>query len=215
MVSKVLDLTPMILDPENKMGNDLTQIDVLLEAQKYLAVLQLYRTERRLRTEKLNSRENAWNECMIDLVECAKFHCYYFMSYYFAEAVRQAPEEGGIRQALHILVLLFSLRFLNLYSSRLLETGYCSPQQAEGMRDQIRKLYKDVRKNAVAYVDAFNLPDFVITTPLGCYDGDIYNKYFEYVKEGPGAIGKAPYFDELILPSLSKDLHSSKQTADH
>jgi len=39
-----------------------------------------------------------------------------------------------------------------------------------------------VRASAVPLVDAFNLSDFVVGSPFGRYDGDIYTHYFEKVK---------------------------------
>ena len=41
---------------------------------------------------------------------------------------------------------------------------------------------KAVRADAVPLVDAFNLSDFVVGSPFGRYDGDIYTHYFDKVR---------------------------------
>lgn len=38
---------------------------------------------------------------------------------------------------------------------------------------------REVRKRAILFTDALGIPDFVLKAPVGCYDGDIYRKYFE------------------------------------
>jgi hypothetical protein len=43
-----------------------------------------------------------------------------------------------------------------------------------------------VRSNAVALVDAFNLPDSILCSPFGASDGDVYNRYLQLVKSSPG-----------------------------
>lgn len=40
------------------------------------------------------------------------------------------------------------------------------------MHGLIRELCKEVRKQAVPLVDAFNIPDFILNSPLGRYDGN-------------------------------------------
>jgi acyl-CoA oxidase len=72
----------------------------------------------------------------------------------------------------------------------------------------IRKAFlaacKDLRKDAVPLVDAFNYPDFILKAPFGCYDGDIYNKYFKMVNDAPQTQvnGRAFYYEKEIKPML-------------
>lgn len=66
-------------------------------------------------------------------------------------------------------------------------------------------------------VDSFNLTDFIVGTPMGKYDGDVYRAYLARVKRAPEASqsvaeavsssgevapGRAPYFSRLIKPAL-------------
>lgn len=47
------------------------------------------------------------------------------------------------------------------------------------MRKGLLSLCRQVRPQAVLLTDALAIPDFVLKAPFGCYDGDIYRKYFE------------------------------------
>lgn len=68
------------------------------------------------------------------------------------------------------------------------------------MRRTVRSLLGEVRPHALPLVDAFNLPDFVIESPLGRADGDVYRALFEQVKNAAGASGVPEYFNQLIRP---------------
>lgn len=42
-----------------------------------------------------------------------------------------------------------------------------------------------IRPNAVAIVDAFEIPDKILGSALGVYDGNVYEKIFEEAMKSP------------------------------
>lgn len=42
-----------------------------------------------------------------------------------------------------------------------------------------------IRPNAVSIVDAFAIPDVLLGSPLGAYDGNVYEKLYEEAKKSP------------------------------
>ena len=58
-----------------------------------------------------------------------------------------------------------------------------SRRQVELVDAKLYELLADVRNNAVALVDAFDIPDFVLNSALGRYDGNVYEALFEYAKQ--------------------------------
>ena len=52
-------------------------------------------------------------------------------------------------------------------------------------------------------VDAFNLSDYIVNTPLGCREGDIYVKFFDKVKS-LNPQGKHKYFERTIKPLFTR-----------
>lgn len=59
-------------------------------------------------------------------------------------------------------------------------------------------LCAEVRKNVVAYTDAFQFSDLMLNSSLGKYDGDVYENYYNTVKTlNPPENHKAPYSAEF------------------
>ena len=46
-------------------------------------------------------------------------------------------------------------------------------------------LLKEVRKEAVPLVDAFDIPDGMLNSVLGRYDGDVYTHLYEWAQKAP------------------------------
>jgi acyl-CoA oxidase len=49
-------------------------------------------------------------------------------------------------------------------------------------------------------MDAFNYPDWLLKAPIGCYDGDVYRKYLDVVKNAPNGLGVPRYWKKYIAP---------------
>jgi acyl-CoA oxidase len=174
------------------------QIEELLKAHEYVAVKLLVETEKRLHYLRIqhSSKTKAWQECTIDLVTTAKAHCNYFINHCFVEAVKEAPEP--LKGILSHVCLLHSLVSIQQNLATLLRESYLKSFHVDLIQNKIRELYRITREQAVSLVDSFNIPDVVLNSPLGRYDGDIYESYFKVVKEAPNAIGIPSYHYELI-----------------
>jgi len=70
----------------------------------------------------------------------------------------------------------------------------------------VNDLCRSLRKDAVPLVDSFNYSDYLINSPLGRYDGDIYRTYLKQVQSAhePGAV--PTYFAKHIHPLLHQKL---------
>ncbi len=76
--------------------------------------------------------------------------------------------------------------------------------QMDWIRAQVNTLCKDVRRHAIPLTDAFHFTDYVLNSPLGRYDGNMYEHYFRKVQEAhpPGQV--PPYFQQEIYPLLHR-----------
>lgn len=81
------------------------------------------------------------------------------------------------------ILFLPILLFLCLLPS--LKDGYLSPSQLSLAKQQLYFLLKEVRKEAVPLVDAFDLPDEILNSVLGRYDGDVYTHLYEWAQKAP------------------------------
>ncbi len=60
-----------------------------------------------------------------------------------------------------------------------------SPEQVSLARKQVYLLFKDVRREAIPLVDAFDYPDKLLCSALGRYDGDVYNHLYQWAQKAP------------------------------
>ena len=72
-----------------------------------------------------------------------------------------------------------------------------SSDQVSMCREQLYSLLKTVRREAVALVDAFDIPDHVLNSVLGRYDGDVYTHLLDWAKKAPR--NKKPVSDCVSL----------------
>lgn len=74
------------------------------------------------------------------------------------------------------------------------------------IRAAVSELAKEVRKDAIPLTDAFNLSDYMVNSPLGRHDGNVYESYFDMINKAhkPGAVPS--YFPTEIYPLLHKSM---------
>ena len=56
----------------------------------------------------------------------------------------------------------------------------------------------------VPLVDSFALSDHIINSPLGKWDGSVYESYFAQVQTSNPPLKEHPYFNRLIKPLLER-----------
>jgi acyl-CoA oxidase len=116
------------------------------------------------------------------------------------ELSRQSPP---IYPVLKKLMDLFALYQIQKMSDHFLEHKYFDAETLKTIRRTVLQLCREIRNDAVALVDSFNMPDWIIKSPLGRYDGNIYEAYFDMVvKHNP--VGRPPYWESDIKPMTSK-----------
>lgn len=54
-------------------------------------------------------------------------------------------------------------------------------------------------------IDSFALSDHIVNSPLGRYDGAIYEAYFAQVQASNPLPKEHPYFERLIRPLLERE----------
>jgi len=183
--------------------NDLLDSHLQLKVLRRLSSRLVMKANRRIQSEtsKGRNKSEAWNNCMVDLVHCAKVHCDYYVLQCFVDAIRQIKEDAnGCHVILKKLCDLHAMTTFDYYGNFLLEDRYFGARHIAFVRENIRSLCREIRKDAVPLVDSFNFPDFALCSPLGRYDGQVYKHYMEIVKKAPAAIGRPFYWENIIKP---------------
>src|SRR5579862_7439899 len=83
------------------------------------------------------------------------------------------------------LYRLFSLHTISQDGAEFFASGYLSTRQYELVKQEVMTLLAEIRPNAVALVDAFKFPDYLLNSSLGRYDGKVYEDMTERASREP------------------------------
>ncbi len=80
----------------------------------------------------------------------------------------------SVRAVLRHLCDLFTIYHIRKALATLLEDGYITGTQARLISSTLSQCCRDVRTQAIPLVDAFHYSDDLVRSPLGRYDGNVY-----------------------------------------
>ncbi|AJS05516.1 Pox1p [Saccharomyces cerevisiae YJM1400] len=142
------------------------------------------------------------------LVLVSKFHALRCMlkTYYDKLNSRDSHISDEItKESMWNVYKLFSLYFIDKHSGEFQQFKIFTPDQiSKVVQPQLLALLPIVRKDCIGLTDSFELPDAMLNSPIGYFDGDIYHNYFNEVcrnnpVEADGA-GKPSY--HALLSSM-------------
>lgn len=150
-----------------------------------------------------SSVEQAHEECSAARLYAAKIHSFGYLFRQFVKGISTAPP--SLRPSLDQLCTLYGLYTIVENSGAFLHSGHLTPTQVDWVRANVDALCQSVRSQAVLLVDSFNYSDYIINSPLGRYDGDVYERYYDQVKRA-NPPGPHPYFDKIVKPLLTRQV---------
>ncbi|KAI8979991.1 acyl-CoA dehydrogenase/oxidase C-terminal [Pilobolus umbonatus] len=153
------------------------------------------------------STDDAYEHCSQSRLYAAKLHSFNYLFNRFADGVFKVS--GNIHDILSRICLLYGLYSIEENAGAFLQYEYFTPSQIEFIRSSVNALCKEVRDQAIPLVDSFNLSDYIINSPLGRKDGNVYIHYFDHVKRS-NPQGPHPYFDRLIKPLVHRSTESDE-----
>ena len=140
------------------------------------------------------SKDAAWNRHGTELIRASRAHIEHFVLRCFhskLERLRASPSSCP-KPALLQLERLASLYALTAIESptsggsvHFFEDGYISSRQLVDIRLDIHQLLTVLLPDAVTLTDAWDFPDGTLQSALGCYDGNVYERMMEWVKQLP------------------------------
>ncbi|XP_005387343.1 PREDICTED: peroxisomal acyl-coenzyme A oxidase 2 [Chinchilla lanigera] len=148
-------------------------------------------------------RHEAWNQTSVLLLQAAKAHCYYLTVKSFKEALEKLDNEPAIQQVLKRLCDLFALHGILTDSGNFLYDGFLSGPQVDMVRTAYLDLLPLIRKDAVLLTDAFDFTDQCLNSALGCYDGNVYERLFQWAQMSPSNNSQEkPAYEKYIRPLI-------------
>uniref|UniRef100_A0A669EM32 Acyl-coenzyme A oxidase n=1 Tax=Oreochromis niloticus TaxID=8128 RepID=A0A669EM32_ORENI len=172
--------------------NDLTS---LTEVYKLRAAILVELAAKSIQQElqRRKSQEDAWNNSAIDLVRASDAHCHYVVVKLFTDKLGEVADTA-VHSVLSTLALLYTLYGITKNSGDFLQISI-----------RIKELLAQLRPNAVALVDAFDIHDKKLNSVLGRYDGNVYEHMFEWARKSPlNATEVHESFHKYLKPLRSK-----------
>lgn len=187
-------------DPTKKLS-----LDEIKEAALWLALCLVKEaaSELQAETQKRGSVDEAWNACQLKLISASKAHFMYTVINMLQDVLKgELPNALGVTDSEVLPVLtqvveLFALRHVQESLGVFYENNYFPTTRGSLIQHQISDLYASIRPYVARLVDAWDYHDNSLESPLGRFDGDVYEHYFKAVNELPQDI-KPEYWKEFL-----------------
>ncbi|XP_075401160.1 peroxisomal acyl-coenzyme A oxidase 3-like [Tenrec ecaudatus] len=199
-----LDAYPALLEQRfcSPILQDSWDPEVGLAAYRWLVCYLLHESDRKLRQEKIagSSDFDARNNAQV-------YHCrplaLAFMeltvAQRFHDFTQQPDVPPSLRGVLGRLSALYTVWSLSSHMATLYQGGYFSGELVGTvMQTAIVNLCSQLKDDAIALVDVLAPPDFVLDSPIGRADGQLYQNLWSAVLQGSGVLERAPWWPELI-----------------
>ncbi|XP_061864095.1 peroxisomal acyl-coenzyme A oxidase 2 isoform X2 [Colius striatus] len=191
-----------------KNKSDFLCSDIYTEAYQHMAARLIISTAAKLQdlTQSGVKKHDAWNLCTVQLAQAAKAHCHYITVKNFAETVEKLKTEAGIQKIMKHLCDLFALHGIFSNAGVFLHDGYISGPQMDMVTSSYLDLLAVIRKDAVPLVDAFDFTDKTLNSALGSYDGQVYQRLYEWAQKSPTNTQMNPAYKRYLKPLLHNRL---------
>ncbi|XP_045386683.1 LOW QUALITY PROTEIN: peroxisomal acyl-coenzyme A oxidase 2 [Lemur catta] len=153
-------------------------------------------------TQSGADQHEAWNQTTVIHLQAAKAHCYYTSVKSFSDALQKLEDEPAIQQVLKRLCHLHALHGILTNSGDFLHDGFLSGAQVDMARTAYLDLLLLIRKDAILLTDAFDFTDQCLHSALGCYDGNVYERLFQWAQKSPTNTQGNPAYEKYIRPLL-------------
>ncbi|XP_006862155.1 PREDICTED: peroxisomal acyl-coenzyme A oxidase 2 [Chrysochloris asiatica] len=147
-------------------------------------------------------KHEAWNQTSVLLVQAAKAHCYYVTVKSFTQVLEELKNEPAIQQVLKRLCDLYALHGILTNMGDFLHDSFLSGAQADMVRTAYLDLLSLIRKDAILLTDAFDFTDMCLNSALGCYDGNVYQRLFDWAQRSPTNTQRNPAYEKYLRPLL-------------
>jgi acyl-CoA oxidase len=147
----------------------------IVEAFKRRVSYLAYRTYEQRIVQKKN-----WTDLMVDLHQLAIAHSESILVENFYNAANNKTSlHTTTSEVMTHLFRLFALTTMQTRSIEFITSSALDPARLVDIQGTVKTLLAKIRPHAVALVDAWSIPDYVLDSALGRADGDVYNALWQ------------------------------------
>ncbi|KAF2102118.1 acyl-CoA oxidase [Rhizodiscina lignyota] len=123
-----------------------------------------------------------WNNLMIQLHKLSNAYSQTFLISHFYDAVMKSPLSSPTNTVMHDLYRLFALNTIDSDSHSFAATNAVTSASLDRIPDVVLHLMTDkIRPHAIKLVDSWSMPDYLLESSLGRYDGRVYEDMYDRV----------------------------------
>ncbi|KAG0005090.1 acyl-Coenzyme A oxidase [Modicella reniformis] len=147
--------------------------------------------------------DQAWNANQTELVRLAEVHAWRYFLILYRSGIETHKNKTSVHPMLVKIGQLMDTFALRRYLDLFMEEGYFDGTHAKLVRQLFLDQCKALRKDAVALVDAWAIPDYILKAPIGKYDGNIYPAYFSAVNAAQKSFDPPAYWHKYVVPMVT------------
>ncbi|XP_062494739.1 peroxisomal acyl-coenzyme A oxidase 3 isoform X1 [Pezoporus occidentalis] len=182
---------------------DCMDSSVPLAAYKWLVCYLLKESDLKLRKEKQSGRSDfeAKNNCQV-------YYCRSLAIAFIEQTALQRYHDythdpsipSTLQPVLKKLSALYGLWSLSKHLAVLYQGGYASGEQAgKFIQNAILELCYRLKDDAVALVDVFAPPDFILNSPIAKANGELYKNMWAEILQGSKTLNRPSWWAELCI----------------
>uniref|UniRef100_A0A8B9T264 Acyl-coenzyme A oxidase n=1 Tax=Anas platyrhynchos TaxID=8839 RepID=A0A8B9T264_ANAPL len=182
---------------------DCMDSSVPLAAYKWLVCYLLRESDLKLKKEKQSGQSDfeAKNNCQV-------YYCRSLAIAFIEQTVLQRYHDythdpnipSALQTVLKNLSALYGLWSLSKHLAVLYQGGYVSGEQAgRFIQNAILELCYRLKDDAVALVDVFAPPDFILNSPIGKASGELYKNMWSEILQGNKALNRPSWWAEFCI----------------
>lgn len=141
----------------------------------------------------------SWDAVSYERVVLAKLRCHHYLLSAFISSVEKAGKPDLTFVLAKVLRLYFLLFILEHFSKEFVGYSVLAPTLSLHITSTlIPETCLQVREQSIPLTDSFQIPDQLLNSAIGVYDGNFYENYFKVVKtHNDPTQTKAPYSEAL------------------
>uniref|UniRef100_A0A8C4NKZ7 Acyl-coenzyme A oxidase n=1 Tax=Dicentrarchus labrax TaxID=13489 RepID=A0A8C4NKZ7_DICLA len=174
---------------------------VPLAAYKWLVCFLLEQSQKRLEQQRASGKDEFEARNNSQVYYCRSLALAYIEHnclQRFHELTTDQDTPAGLRPVLSKLCALYGLWSLSNYMATLYQGNYLSGEKPpELVQMAILTLCSQLKDDAVALVDVFAPPDFILNSPIGNADGQLYKNLWSTVMQGNQVLERPSWWKEF------------------